>query len=278
MSKDMTPMKRFSGNIQELRKNLARHFNELSLNKSSPKYNHHAGESTYSLGVESDFILIFSDPKKSISFALTFTYIDRPIEEQKISGSIKKSKSNDDIQTSQDMTLAEFKIKINQFNKWFETDGVKGSELNKSSVVIIEKFTEIFLDKKLDLNKELKTKQQQLDEFIATKSKELKISELTDINIKTAYNFSKAQNTIKNEIEAMPEHKELEALNISVNKLKQVISDKKTQLEKAHKIKDLKFSFDGSEKDLRNAKYNLEFSVQAELNKTSKVISKKLKY
>ena len=272
----MTPMKRFSGNIQEMRENLKTHFKEISLNKSEPKYNRK--DYTTSKGVDSDFILIFSEPRKDISFALAFDYIGLDAKEQNVTASIKKGKTNTEIESSQVMLLPEFKEKINEFNKIFkEIFTTVNTTMQLNPVSIMNKFSEIFLEKKLDLEKELHQKQEDLNELIETVSKELKIPETRKAKKLAIENLAKAQEEVKKQITQSEDFKTLMDLKKQVHDLEKKINTKTASLETSLKVRDLKKESDNTNESLIIKEYELEKKVASELSKMPKIIQKKLK-
>lgn len=271
----MTPMKRFSSNIQEMRENLKSHFKKITLNKSEPKYNRR--DYTMTKGVDSDFILIFSEPRKEISFALAFDYVGLDAKEQKVTASIKKGKSNDEIELSQTMLLPEFKEKLNEFNKSFkEVFTTENTTMQLTPVSITNKFSEIFLEKKLDLEKELQQKQESLNKIFETISKELKIPEARKAKSLAIENLTKAQEEVKKQITQSEDFKILMDLKKQVNDLERKLSTKTASLETSMKVKELKKASDNATEILIIKEYELEKKVTSEILKMPKLIQKKL--
>ena len=277
MTKDMTPMKRYSTNMQELRRQLKPFFNELTLNKSEPKYHYARGESNYSAGVENDFILIFSEKTKNVSFALSFTYIGLDVTQQTVQASVKNGKSNDDIVSSESMTLDEFKNKLNSFNKWLDENNAKHSKATRPPLSIIDQFADTFIDKKLDIKKEVEKKEKEIADFIKEKAKDLNVPHLTEKSLKANHSFDNANTLIKNQIESSSEFKELQAIEKRAKELRKIIDKNQSQLEKSMDIEGLLDKKQDADRNLRQAKYSLESSVENELKKTNRVIAKKVK-
>lgn len=277
MTKDMTPMKRYSINMQELRSHLKPFFSELTLNKSKPKNYYAGGVSSDNAGVESDFILIFSDKTKNVSFALSFTYIDLDVSQQTVQASVKSSKSNDDIESSESMTLDEFKVKINSFNKWLVENNVKHSKTTRPPLDIIDKFADVFMDKKLDVKKEVEKKEKEIADFIIEKSKDLNVAHLTEKSMKANHSFDNVNTLIKTQIESSPEFKELQTIEKRAKELRKIIDKSETKLQKDMDVEGLLYKKQDAATILRQARYSLESCVQDELKKSSKVIAKKVK-
>lgn len=271
----MTPMKRYSGSMQEMRENLKSHFNEIILHKSEPKYNR--ADYTTTKGVESDFIIIFSEPKQEVSLALTFDYIDLEDKDHRVTASIKKWKNNNKMEVSQAMPLPEFKEKLNQFNKSFKeifkTQTTSKMQLNSASIV--NKFSEFFLERKLDWEKELNEKQEKLNQLHQTISAELKIPETRKIKILAIENLNKAQEQVKKEITESEDFKNLLLIKKQVVDLEMKLSTITTNLGILLKVKELKRMSDIATENLIVKEYELEKKVALELNKIPKFIQKK---
>jgi hypothetical protein len=83
MSNEQTPMKKLKHFTDTLTNLLEPKFKTLRLNKSRRKYNpnrYGTRMSGYSLGVDSDHIVIFKDQKSDASFGIVFNYIGKSIE------------------------------------------------------------------------------------------------------------------------------------------------------------------------------------------------------
>lgn len=92
MSNNTTPMQLLKHHINVLKKSLNNCFDNFNLQKSSPKYNpyrndYYAGGD--SLGVDSDFILIFKEKDGYSSFAIIFDYMDKEVKDWNITISYK---------------------------------------------------------------------------------------------------------------------------------------------------------------------------------------------
>lgn len=84
MSNTQTPMKKLKHFTDTITSLLDPNFKTLRLNKSKPKYNPHrygTHMSGYSLGVDSDHIVVFKDQNSDASFGIVFNYIGKSIEE-----------------------------------------------------------------------------------------------------------------------------------------------------------------------------------------------------
>lgn len=114
----ITPMKQLKGNVENFKNETKELFNFLALNKVEPKYN--PLEQKYSKGVDSDFILLLNPKnrglKNAFSGAFVFTYLDqsKPVT---IQAQLKTSTENDSIIGSEELSVEEFKIRINNLNK-----------------------------------------------------------------------------------------------------------------------------------------------------------------
>lgn len=276
MTKQLTPIKRYQSLFQELREQTAQFFRETGLNKVEPKHNRYAwrdGGPDYTKGVENDFIMIFSDPKKQLSFAFSFNYEDMDLPDQKVMASIKKGKENDSIESSPWMSLTDFKSMLSSFNKNLKTLPV--SQFN--TIGIIECFSQHFLEKKLDLNNEIKKQQEHLNELIENKSQELKIPDLKKKAENAKQRFESVNNTINEEIENSDDFKKMQLLEKEISLLKTKIEQQRFELQSKLKFKELKMDNEKKQYSLKEAQAILEHEVHKEIKKSPKMVAKKLK-
>lgn len=274
MKKEMTPMKRLSTNMQQLRKHLKPFFTEISLNKTESKYNYSSMEK--SKGVDSDFLLIFeSNENKQLSCAFEFSYFNLDVSQQKVTASIKNGPSNHDIISSMPLSLNDFKLILNEFNRWLE---LKTLNTKKNiSFEIIDCFSDMFLQSKLDIENEIKIKRQELDNFIKINSENLKIPELTLKNNESTQILMKATKLLKNKLEETEEFKELEKVKKRMEFLEHIVEKNKGQFEKDIGLTHIERKANDANLKLMLAEGQLKTLVEKELKKSPKVIYSKIK-
>jgi Ulp1 family protease len=275
MSKEMTPMKRLSGGLVQLRDLVSPYCKELTLNKAAPAYNPHGGEhgyGGYSKGVESDFILIFKSKMNNISFALAFNYIDVPVEKQTVAASIKKGESNDDIISSTPMSLDAFKEKLNRFNKNF-----RGHEDNASLSDIVNKFSEILLEEKLDLANEIKKADKKLSEIVHDANKKHNVPKLNNSLEMASSDLENAQNLIRLKINEMPESEEIKKLEAQLAALRATVSKREKKLKKDLQLDKLEENQRKARHALSTATSKVDQEVNQELRTLPGMIANKLK-
>lgn len=110
----MTPMKQFQDHFNRLNTYLGAIANKVELSKTAPKYNRYNSDfsSSYTKGVESDFIRVYQDTKSDkLSFAFAFNNFTPDINKTEISISIKKDKTFECVH----MNIATFKEKMNGY-------------------------------------------------------------------------------------------------------------------------------------------------------------------
>lgn len=279
---DITPMKRYRTILDEFRSYIKYDFEEITLNKSSPKFDFVRGESYEKKGVKNDFILIFKSPFKHVSFALSFQYIELPKEQQKVQASIKRGKDNETIEFSIPMSLNEFKDKLLDFNIWALNESSNSKSKKLSSNEIIDNFSLLFLSKKLDLQKELKQKEADLIAFSNEKSKELNLSAIEKEYHASKKSLDDAYNTIKSNLELSSEFKELTLIEKRVELLKKTLNAKEKQLHKNLNINMLTQQYDDIKEKREFIELTLKQAVEKEeekmqVNTSETKIRRKLK-
>lgn len=274
MTKDITPMKRYTFQMQELNSQLKSFLSRKTLNKSEPKNYYSNHESLYTKGVQNDFIVIFSENLTGVSFALAFNYIGLAVSEQTVKATVKISPYDGGIKSSEEMTLDEFKNKLTFFNKWLAENNVKHCKSNDSSLLIIDKFSDIFTNKQLNIKKEVERNQKKLNEIILEKEKDLNILSLAQKLSASKEDLKKANSLILNNIENSPEFKELKKIEKRAAELIGIVNANRNSLEKDMKVLDLSNNVDVCSLNLNLANISLAELVKEEL---SKVVVKKPK-
>ena len=171
----LTPMKRLSNQMKDFRANMLPMFREVILNKVESKFNKYDFYNPlYTKGVKNDFVIFFKSKTSDISLGFTFNYIDLPIEKQTVYATFNTTSDNKTMLTSSIFSINDFKIKLNQFNQLTKNNDRLFFE------DIIEYFSQVFLQSKININKELKERQEYLNALSITKYEELKLKQLSD--------------------------------------------------------------------------------------------------
>lgn len=277
MSKDMTPMKRLSVGINNFRGNITPFFKEVSLNKSAPKYNPYAwknDENTYSKGVENDFIMIFKNVGIEPSFAIAFNYSNLPPEEHKVEITIKKGKENDSIVTSGQMSVEDFRVKLNEINKAFQE---KSYLKNRDETSILEKVSEIFLSETYDLKGEIKQATKDIKKLREAKRKEYDIENLENKVVETTNAFDSAEKKAKRSISNSAEKSLVDNLEKQLLEAKSKLVEKSAQVSTKYKLKDLLEEKQEAKTELVQANSQMNKEIDIQLNKLPSIVSRKLK-
>lgn len=277
MTTQMTPMKRFSSAINTFRGNVNSYFKEVNLNKSAPKYDPTAwrdDKNSYSKGVENDFIMIFNCKGIEPSFAISFTYIGLPPEEHKVEVSIKKGKDNKSIVTTGEMSLEDFRIKLNEMNKLFND---KAFIKTKNETTILEKISEVFLKEKYDLTGEIKKATKDIKKLRESKREEYKIDELEENVVLTTKSFDSADKKFKKALANCEEHLEIEKLELLLKQAKENLKTKTATLKTKYKIEELSKEMNKAKKDLHDKSNQMNNEIDVEINKLPGIVSRRLK-
>lgn len=277
MSNEMTPMKRLSNGINQLRNHVKVFFKEVNLNKSAPKYNPYAwrdGDSSYSKGVENDFIMIFSCKGLEPSFAISFTYIDLPVESQRIEVSIKKGKDNKSIVTSGEMTLEDFRLKLNEINKTFEE---KSYLKNRDETTILETISEVFLKQTYDLKGEIKQAEKDIKKLREAKRKEYDIENLEISVVETTNAYVGAEKKAKKAINNSVEKQEVDDLEKQLVEARKKLKEKTTQIETKYQLEKLNEEKHKAKNALIQATEKMTKEIDSQIDKFPGIVSRRLK-
>lgn len=278
MSTEMTPMKRLSTGINQFRNQVSPFFKEKSLNKSAPKYNPTAwrdGESnSYSKGVENDFIMIFSTKAIDPSFAISFTYIGLEVEAQRVEVSIKKGKDNSSIVTSGELTVEEFRLKLNEINKAFQE---KSYLKSRDETSVLEKVSEIFLSQTYDLKGEIKTATKNINKLREQKRKEYDIDTLESNVVNTTNAYDSAEKKAKRAIANSNEKSAVDHLEQLLAEAKLKLKDKVEQVETKYQIKELAKAKQDAKVQLIESSNEMNNEVQTQIDKLPGIVGRRLK-
>lgn len=268
MSKDITPMKRLSTQLDTLKSTIAPYFRSYSLNKSSGHYNPTTWER--SKGVESDFLLIFKSLKSDASFAFRFNYMGLSKDEQTIETSIKRDE--DDILSVPALSLEEFKERLNLFVKTLE----QTPRLLEKHVW--DTLSATFDIHPKDINKVVAQAQTDYTENVKSRKQKLNIPALETRAKLANEQLNQALDLVQKELMASEEQQLVSELEAKLKRAKILFDTKKKNLHTTHKIPSLTLASNQAQKAVDGAKRDLDDFEREQRNRLPKHISKRLKY
>lgn len=278
MTKQITPMKRLSNNMSSLRENISHLFSETVLNKSSPRSGGAYNNYNYTKGVESDCIQILASNKDNgVSFAVSYSYLDKEPEAHRIEVSVKIGKDNDSIVRSVPLTIEQFKEKINFLNKDLNTLKLAGKLFDVTEAQVIEKVSTSFLDKKIDLQEEIDKATVILQEFADKTKATFNIPALsTDATLKEK-ELKKYEAKINKTLQESVEGKRLKELEDELAKLKSHQNQERKKLETTYNVPTLKTMVQQINAQLSAANYKFEGQLNQEMRKYPQRVVQKIK-
>ena len=266
--KEITPMKRFSAQLDTLKSTIAPYFRSYSLNKSRGHYN--PLSYTYSKGVESDFLLIFESLKSDASFAFRFNYIDLDVESQTIETSIKREE--DDIISVPALPLSEFKERLKLFVKTVENT----PRLVEKNVW--DTLCATFDIQPKDINKVVSQAQTTYTENIKERKKSLNIPALEKTALVARNALDSAEDKLNAALIKSDEQKLVAELEAKLKRARALLEGKKKSLKNELDIPKLTLHANTTQKAVDNAQYELEQYEKQQRNALPKHVSKRLKY
>lgn len=275
MTNTMTPMKRLNFNIKTLKQNVENVFKDFTLNKSAPKlYFEWGGEQIETKGVQSDFVNVFKSLANNMSFAISYSYIDLPVEEHKITVSLKTTDNNNDIQNSLPMSIEEFKAKINYLNK----DLIENTN-NVNTMYVLQKVSSIFLNEDLNLFVGVQKVEQELKDYIQQKREDYSIEALEKSKKSIDTTLLNVKQVIKEELANSVEQKRINTIMKELERLTQAQKNKSRELEDQYQLHTWAGKSYENEKKLKENKILLEQDIKNYIqNRKEQSQNKKVKY
>jgi hypothetical protein len=265
-NKTITPMTRLSGSRKVFKDFVNKYYHEQALNKVVPKYN--PLDYSYSNGVESDCVMIFNARKQNhISFAFIFNYLNKT--EPTVTISLKGSELENGIVYSNDMSVEEFRVKLNKINKNF-----KGNELTE--LFILEQITSVFLESNNSLKDEMQLANESLANFIKDQTKSLKINELETVANLTKKTFVKVEKNYEIEIAKSMTKRKIEDLQNELKLLNNIYKQEQEELKKILLVDKLYKDKSIAEDSLAQAKKELNYIIESEINNLQSNVVKKI--
>ena len=273
MSTELTPMKRYKTGLDILKSHLTE-FYQVTLNHAESKYIPYAfqkGDKSETKGVESDFILIFKDNEKTISFAFAFDYIARTPEQQTVLATIKTGKDNDSIRSGAPMDMETFRETLNSFNKNL-------ASLKERSVSnVINSFSTLFLKEEFNITAQIKQADKAVTEFLSKKNEVYKIDNVEQDYITAKDNRVKAESKAAKRIKLSAPYKLKQKLLDELERVEAVLAQKTALINKEENIAELKQKEEAANKSLIKSKDSLKSDIDEELKKYPASVSKRLK-
>jgi len=273
--KALTPMKRYKTAIDNLRSQVSGHTHELTLNKAASKsipWAFSRGDRYETKGVESDFIMIFESLEtKGLSFALTFTYMDKEPEDQLVRGSVKFGDSDTQVTYGEEMNLETFKTSLNALNKQLNE-----SDFHKNYDEIIDAFSVSFLKKPFSIAAAVELADQEINLFTSQKRAALDLDAAEETYQKAELVSQQAKQAVNKALEATDAYQEREKLLARLARLDKIITNKKVLLEKDEDVKVKDQAVKNAEKIVKTKKQKLAEQVDTELKKYPKAIRNRI--
>ncbi len=272
--KVITPMKRFSSNLTELKNILDKDFKVIELNKSSPKYNRYADSWTKmgeKRGVDSDYILIFQEKNTKISFAFVFTFLNLLPQDHYVLGSIKPQGTNISIENSLPMSLNDFNNNLKKFISFLNTN----NQILPAQV--LNEFSNIFLEFKIDLDAEVKKIEENVELIKKQIKDETNWQEKVINRDKKEKELKKILRSIDEEINDSEDQKELKKLTLRMKELQKIISNKKDELLSKNKVAKKEKELIIANQEIRKIEASISMKVEESFKKENPFAVKRLK-
>ena len=271
-----TPMSKYKNSITDFKNIVKRSelgIKEFSLNKADSKriaWTFSRDDKTRTKGVVSDYIVILENTN-GVSLALAFKYIGVTESEQTVTGTIKNASFNGEIVGGKPLSIEKFREKIKQFNK------ENKDKRNLSFLQILNKFSEIFMEEKMNIKDEFKEKEKSISNFLIKARDDLNISELEKEKEKAEKAFKKTETIINKRIEELPEQEEILKLEERIKRLRSIILGKTIQIKKEEKINEKQKNLNDANNNLIDKQKELETKFENEIRNLPEPVKRKLR-
>lgn len=271
-----TPMSKYKNSIADFKNIVKRSelgIKEFSLNKADSKripWTFSRDDKTRTKGVVSDYIVILENTN-GVSLALAFKYIGVPESEQTVTGTIKNASFNGEIVGGKPLSIEKFREKIKQFNK------ENKDKRNLSFLQILNQFSEIFMEEKMNIKDEFKEKEKSISNFLIKARDDLNISELEKEKEKAEKAFKKTETIINKRIEELPEQEEILKLEERIKRLRSIILGKTIQIKKEEKINEKQKNLNDANNNLIDKQKELETKFENEIRNLPEPVKRKLR-
>ncbi len=271
-----TPMSKYKNSITDFKNIVKRSelgIKEFSLNKADPKsipWPFSRDDKTSTKGVVSDYIVILENTN-GVSLALAFKYIGVPESEQTVTGTIKNASFNGEIVGGKPLSIEKFREKIKQFNKEYK------DKRNLNFLQILNQFSEIFMEEKMNIKDEFKEKEKSISNFLIKARDDLNISELEKEKEKADKAFKKTETIVNKRIEELPEQEEILKLEERIKRLRSIILEKTIQIKKEEKINEKQKNLNDANNNLIDKQKELETKFENEIRNLPEPVKRKLR-
>lgn len=243
----MTPMKRYSGAINQLKEHFMKAgFRTKTLNSAKQKYNPDGGEyghGGYSKGVINDFTLLMNY-NNQYSIGLVFNYQNEPVQvEANFCPIIPKPHDygymadKTKLESSPVYTPEDFSKHLNQLNKM-----IKMTNDNPKPETLIQLFKEAFSVEKMDIKYKVEEADKKIQDFLKNHDSNLSEKEKLVDNKEKA--LKRAKEKVETGYKNSEEYKELQEIRKRERELLKELENKKEALKEKHKVDDKQKEYD----------------------------------
>lgn len=283
MSKVITPMKRLKGQIDNLKINLEEEYTHTSKEKREGKIDYDSSywgdrtEPKVISEIVSDHIIFFNTkpkndqggiPYKNHSFAISFDFMNKELEEQSIQFSYFNEENK--LIHSKPFTVEEFKEHLKNLNKF-----IKSLDISPRTIVF-EKIKDIVESNQYDINIDVKKAENDIELLLKKKKEEIKFDEAQKEANKNNERFQKVSDIIKSTIENSDEYKELQEIEKRQKELKEKIQNQIESLQTSYNFKELKAEKAKSDSILMLKNKEIEYEEKKALSKQTSAVRKRV--
>lgn len=270
--KKITPMKKLSPIMDEIKSQLQSQFDIITLNKTRAKYN--PINYQYSKGVDSNFIIIFRFKalhklKENLSFAFSFDYKNREENKEIIQVSIKYGQENNNIYSSSEMDFTTFKDVLKKFNK--ELNNMEKIHMN-----VIDKVKEVFHIEPHTKQKEIQDFLNNLQNELKEKKKELQLENLEKELQESQKEYVNCFSIVEKEIQESEEQKNIIRLEKELMIAQKNLEILKEKIAKKYNIKEIKEGFKRKDKKVQEVKKILQNYEEEQIKSLNQINQKKV--
>lgn len=270
--KKITPMKKLSPIMDEIKSQLQYQFDIITLNKTKAKYN--PIDYQYSKGVDSDFIIIFRFKalhklKENLSFAFSFDYKNREENKEIMQVTIKYGQENNKIYPSSELDFTTFKDELKKFNKELK-------DMEKININVIDKVKEIFHIEPQKKQKEIQDFLNNLQNKLKEKKKELQLENLEKELQESQKDYVNCFTIIEKEIKESEEQKNIVRLEKELIIAQKNLEILKEKIAKKYNIKEIKENFKRKDKKVEEVKKILQNYEEEQIKSLNQISQKKV--
>lgn len=216
--KSLTPMKRLNGQFKDLNNLIGKLYDNITLNKAGSRRTGYGWDHSYTKGVQSDFISIFS-PKNKREHESSFSFVFNYMESDTYFAQIKTGKENDSIITSKELNFDMLRLSLNDF--LIDLKKVNGLTTH----AVFEAFRKHFMREKI--SDAINILAESIIEFKNDNLAKEAIPELYETKKKLESKRTRTEKKIEKEYSELPEHAEIQELKNKIKALEAQLVGKK---------------------------------------------------